>query len=444
MSKNIVLTDSSQNIIDPSYHLLTYNKNYGNHRITPLHHCKKENDGDNNNNEIPRKNNINSKKFIFSMKLDNVLNDLKATRDKNYRKISYTNVVNYLDTRPLLLKDTKKKPDWVDWLHKTNKKYNDITLGNFTKSPNYSLTPYQTRNRHRSIYRAVLPLPARLPAPPPIPVIEKVDIDVEINSLKDLLQLCNDYPLKSNVEYNINMKAIHDIKEPLTELDNMIGLSPLKLSIMDQILYFIQNLHQTDNVKNNDFMHTVIYGPPGTGKTEVAKIMGKIFSKMGVLPRNIFKKATRADLIAGYLGQTALKTKDLVKECLGGVLFIDEAYALGNEEKRDSFAKECIDTLCELLSDHKNNLMVIIAGYEDELKNCFFDYNQGLDSRFTWRFRTTDYTSDELKAIFEKKVTDAKWDFKNNIPASWFSEKKDYFKFFGRDMETLFAKQNRS
>ena len=310
-------------------------------------------------------------------------------------------------------------------------------MGNFTKSPNYALMPYRTRNRRRSVYRAI---PVCLPPPPSLPVIEKVDIDVEINSLKDILQLCNDYPIKPNVEYNINMKAIHNIKEPLAELDNMIGLSPLKLSIMDQILYFIQNLHQTDNIKNNDFMHTVIYGPPGTGKTEVAKIMGKIFSKMGVLPRNIFKKATRADLIAGYLGQTAIKTKDLVKECLGGVLFIDDAYALGNEEKRDSFAKECIDTLCELLSDHKNNLMVIIAGYEDELKNCFFDYNQGLDSRFTWRFRTTDYTSDELKSIFEKKVKDAKWDFKNDIPASWFSEKKDYFKFFGRDMETLFAK----
>ena len=209
---------------------------------------------------------------------------------------------------------------------------------------------------------------------------------------------------------------------------------------MDQILYFIQDLHKTGNKKSNDFMHTVIYGPPGTGKTEVAKIMGKIFSKMGVLSRNVFKKATRADLIAGYLGQTALKTKDLVKDCLGGVLFIDEAYALGNNEKRDSFAKECIDTLCEALSDHKDNLMVIIAGYEDELKTCFFDYNQGLDSRFTWRFKTTDYNADELKLIFEKKVKDAQWDFKKNIPTSWFNEKKEYFKFFGRDMETLFAK----
>ena len=97
---------------------------------------------------------------------------------------------------------------------------------------------------------------------------------------------------------------------------------------------------------------------------------------------------------------------------MGGVLFIDEAYALGNSEKRDSFAKECIDTLCEALSDHKDNLMVIIAGYEDELKNCFFNYNQGLDSRFTWRFKTTDYSPSELRDIFNKKVSDANWKLK--------------------------------
>ena len=125
-------------------------------------------------------------------------------------------------------------------------------------------------------------------------------------------------------------------------------MKSLKNSIVDQILYFVQNLHRDKLNKNGDFMHTVIYGPPGTGKTEVAKIMGKIFSKMGVLSRNVFKKATRADLIAGYLGQTALKTKDLVKECLGGVLFIDEAYALGNNEKRDSFAKSLKDAVSSI------------------------------------------------------------------------------------------------
>ena len=88
-------------------------------------------------------------------------------------------------------------------------------------------------------------------------------------------------------------------------------------------------------------MHTCIYGPPGTGKTEIAKIMGKIFSSLGILKNNYFKKVTRADLIAGYLGQTAIKTRDVIKDALGGVLFIDEAYALGNKEKRDMYRKIC-------------------------------------------------------------------------------------------------------
>jgi hypothetical protein len=151
---------------------------------------------------------------------------------------------------------------------------------------------------------------------------------------------------------------------------------------------------------------------------------------------------TRSDLIAGYLGQTALKTRDAVKEALGGVLFIDEAYALGNSEKRDSFSKECIDTLCESLSDNKANLMVIIAGYEKELKDCFFNYNQGLDSRFTWRFSTDEYKADELFKIFLKKVSDIEWVIADdsNIKVEWFKKNMDYFKFFGRDMETLLAK----
>merc|ERR1712127_166424 len=237
------------------------------------------------------------------------------------------------------------------------------------------------------------------------------------------------------------MEAIHNIKEPLFELNEMIGMNGLKDSIVDQILYFIQEFHKVSNSKNDDFMHTVIYGPPGTGKTETAKIIGKIFSKLGVLSKNYFKKVTRADLIAGYLGQTAIKTRDVIKEAKGGVLFIDEAYALGNPEKRDSFAKECIDTLCEGLSDNKDNLMVIIAGYQEELKNCFFSYNQGLDSRFTWRFNTDDYTYDQLYLIFKKKVNDIGWKMKEEkIKDVWFKDKMEYFKFYGRDIETLLAK----
>jgi len=150
--------------------------------------------------------------------------------------------------------------------------------------------------------------------------------------------------------------------------------------------------------------------------------------------------------VAGYLGQTAIKTKDVIKECLGGILFIDEAYSLGNSEKRDSFSKECIDTLCEALSDHKDNLMVIIAGYENELENCFFNYNQGLNSRFTWRFKTDDYTPEDLYNIFIKKIHDNGWSIHNNsklisnFNSEWFAKNKEYFKFYGRDIETFLAK----
>jgi SpoVK/Ycf46/Vps4 family AAA+-type ATPase len=218
----------------------------------------------------------------------------------------------------------------------------------------------------------------------------------------------------------------------------MVGMEDLKTNIVDQILYFAQDLHKGSN---GDFTHTVIYGPPGTGKTEIAKIMGKIYSKLGVLSKGTFKKVTRTDLIAGFLGQTAIKTKEVIKECIGGVLFIDEAYALGNTENKDIFSKECIDTLCEALSNHKHELMVIIAGYEKELNECFFRCNQGLDSRFTWRFKTDEYSADNLRNIFIKKVNENGWTIEDtSVSVNWFKKNMVYFKFFGRDMETLLAK----
>lgn len=275
-----------------------------------------------------------------------------------------------------------------------------------------------------------------------VEIKETITIKQEINTISDLLHIIDTYKYDPSIKYNINMKGLHNIKEPLIELNNMIGLASLKTNIVDQILYFAQDLHKGTESNIGDFMHTVIYGPPGTGKTEAAKIMGKIYSKLGVLKKGTFKKVTRSDLIAGYLGQTALKTQEVIKEALGGVLFIDEAYSLGSSEKRDSFAKECIDTLCEALSDNKENLMVIVAGYEKELKDCFFSFNQGLDSRFTWRFKTDDYSAEDLHNIFVKKVKDIEWNLheESKINVEWFKKNKDYFKFYGRDIETLLAK----
>lgn len=137
---------------------------------------------------------------------------------------------------------------------------------------------------------------------------EHVNINVTIENLHDLIVLCDKYPLADNIIYNINMASLHKIKPSLVDLQSMVGMKTIKENIVDQILYFIQDLHMI-SPNNSDYMHTVIYGPPGTGKTEVAKLIGKIFSTLGVLKNNVFKKVTRDDLIAGYLGQTALKTK---------------------------------------------------------------------------------------------------------------------------------------
>ena len=268
---------------------------------------------------------------------------------------------------------------------------------------------------------------------------DKVNINIEINNINDLLNLIEKYPIDDKIDYNINMNSLHKIKEPLLELNNMIGMKNIKENILYQLLYFIQDMHKI-GTNTNDFMHTIIYGIPGTGKTEVAKIIGKIFANLGILKKGTFKKVTRNDLIAGYLGQTAIKTKAVINESLGGVLFIDEVYSLGNIEKRDSFSKECIDTLCEALSDKKDELMIIIAGYEKEINECFFSYNEGLSSRFTWRFNTDEYNSGELYQIFKKKVDNIGWTLDNEITAKWFDKNKKNFKFQGRDMETLLFK----
>jgi SpoVK/Ycf46/Vps4 family AAA+-type ATPase len=310
---------------------------------------------------------------------------------------------------------------------------NDYICFNLNNKYSYNKCCKNPTNKNRNINNIDLKI-----AEPTVEIKKVITIDTEVNSIGDILKLIETYKLDPTIKYNINMTALHNIKEPLEELDNMIGMKDLKTNIVDQILYFVQELHKS----GGDFMHSVIYGPPGTGKTEIAKIMGKIYSKLGILSKGTFKKVKRSDLIAGYLGQTAIKTMDVIKEAIGGVLFIDEAYSLGNTEKRDIFAKECIDTLCEALSDNKGDLMVIICGYENELKECFFDYNQGLDSRFTWRFKTDDYTYEDLYNIFLKKIREIGWEIDANsgITSEWFKKNKDYLKFYGRDIETILAK----
>jgi SpoVK/Ycf46/Vps4 family AAA+-type ATPase len=266
---------------------------------------------------------------------------------------------------------------------------------------------------------------------------EVKNIDISIHSLKDLIHILKEYPYDSKFEYNIDLRSLHNIKMELEQLNGMIGMETLKTAILQQMIYFIQELHVSKDPLKNDYKHTILIGPPGTGKTEIAKIIGNMYAKIGILKKNTFKKVTRTDLVAGYLGQTAIKTRKVIDECLGGVLFIDEAYSLGD----DSFSKECIDTLCEALSDHKDDLMVIVAGYETQLNETFFKINAGMHSRFIWKFCIDSYTPKELMLIFQKQLFDHGWHLKEDftLKESWFQKNKEYFLHFGRDMEILFS-----
>jgi hypothetical protein len=266
----------------------------------------------------------------------------------------------------------------------------------------------------------------------------KVIIDKSIYTLTDLIDVINTNDYCHDTEYNIDLESLHKVKTEIIALNDMIGMETIKQSVLEQMLFFIQKL-DIDINGNSDYKHTVIYGPPGTGKTEIAKLIGNMYSKLGILHKNVFKKVTRSDLIAGYLGQTAIKTTKIIDECIGGVLFIDEAYSLASNDNGDSFSKECLDTLCEKLSDHKNDLMVIIAGYEDELKNTFFKVNKGLESRFIWKFTMDKYNAKELQQIFNKKVLESGWKLHcdSGILNKWFDINYKDFVNYGRDMEQL-------
>ena len=261
-------------------------------------------------------------------------------------------------------------------------------------------------------------------------------VDKEINSIDDLIELGKSYKAADEKKYTLDMETLHKLVQPLEKLQTMIGMKSVKDTIVNLILYNIQNFEK----KNSSMLHTIIEGSPGTGKTEVAKIIGEIYLKMGILKNDKFKSVKRNDLIGQYLGHTANKTQDAIDSVKGGVLFIDEAYSLGNPEGRDSYSKECIDIINQNLSEGKCDFVCIIAGYPDALKKSFFSYNEGLERRFPYRFKIEDYDEEELQQIYMKIVNENEWKFKENYlpPIEFFKNNIKYFKFFGGDLENFF------
>jgi SpoVK/Ycf46/Vps4 family AAA+-type ATPase len=259
-----------------------------------------------------------------------------------------------------------------------------------------------------------------------------------INSIRDLIEIGQSIKFYKNIDAIMLWR----ITPYLEELNNLVGMTALKESLFYQILYYIQGMHIRN--QSGEYLHTIIMGSPGTGKTTVAHIIAKIYQAMGILsPSGPFKVAHRDDFIAGYLGQTALKTQKLLKSCLGGVLFIDEVYAMASRDKdRDSFSKEAIDTLCSFLSEHTNDFCCIAAGYEKDINDCFFNMNQGLKRRFPWIHKIDDYTSLDLAIIFQKMVKQINWELaidKKTI-SNIMDKNKEYFLYGGGDVENFLTK----
>ena len=188
--------------------------------------------------------------------------------------------------------------------------------------------------------------------------------------------------------------------DPMEELDSLIGLSKIKHDVKELADFVkIQKMRKDGGLKSVPVsLHLVFTGNPGTGKTTVARILARIYKQIGVLSTGQLVEVDRSGLVAGYVGQTAIKTSKKIEEAKGGILFIDEAYSLARKD--DTFGQEAIDTILKAMEDNRENFVVIVAGYTGPMEN-FINSNPGLKSRFNKYIEFPDYTIDELMGIFD-------------------------------------------
>lgn len=252
-------------------------------------------------------------------------------------------------------------------------------------------------------------------------------------------------PVNNEATPSENENNEETLEELLAQLDRLIGLDCVKFEIRT-----LTNILKVNKIRENRGLkvpviskHLVFLGNPGTGKTTVARLVAKIYKQLGVLEKGQLVEVDRAGLVAGYVGQTALKTQEVIQEAMGGILFIDEAYALA---KGDSdFGQEAIDTLLKAMEDHRNEFVLIVAGYNEPM-NHFLVSNPGLKSRFNKSIIFDDYTPEQLFSILvllcdsnDVKLEEDSMPLMKNYFKKICEEKKENFAN-GREVRNLFER----
>ena len=191
-----------------------------------------------------------------------------------------------------------------------------------------------------------------------------------------------------------------NLDELMAQMEDLVGLDDIKKDVRNLInLMKVRKLREENDLPNSALsLHMVFMGNPGTGKTTIARLLGGMYAAIGVLAKGQLIEVDRSGLVAGYVGQTALKTQEVIQSALGGVLFIDEAYSLASGGEQD-FGREAIETLLKAMEDHRDDLIVIVAGYDGPME-IFLNSNPGLESRFNKYFHFPDYTGEQLYKIF--------------------------------------------